>query len=86
MSLKEIFYGIQDFAESVLFIPYDALRSLELESWWSANVMSWLFTVIGFVAFIYWMKELKTFNDNNEEDRTQVSHGYLGNDSDLSRS
>ncbi|MDC8005062.1 uracil phosphoribosyltransferase [Aureisphaera galaxeae] len=86
MSLKEIFYGIQDFTEAVLFAPFNALRSLELENWWGANVMSWVFTLIGFVAFVYWMKELKKFNDNNEEDRTQISHSFLGKDSDLSRS
>ncbi|GAB5400714.1 MAG: hypothetical protein Aureis2KO_22990 [Aureisphaera sp.] len=86
MSLKELFYGIQDFTESVLFLPFDAFRAMELESWWGANAMSWVFTLIGFVAFIYWMKELKSFNDNNEEDRTQISHSFLGKDSDLNRS
>ncbi|MCH9661781.1 MAG: uracil phosphoribosyltransferase [Bacteroidetes bacterium] len=80
MSLKEIFYGIQDFTEQVLFTPFNALRSLELESWWSANIMSWLFTIIGFVAFTYWMLQLKKFNDNNEENRSQVSHSFLGED------
>ncbi len=86
MSLKEIFYGIQDFTENVLFAPLNWLRTLELESWWGANIMSWVFTLIGFVAFMYWMKQLKIFNDNNEEDRTQISHSFLGKDSDLSRS
>ncbi|MDC7995018.1 DUF6341 family protein [Altibacter sp. HG106] len=78
MEWKDVFYAIEDLFVNVLFVPYDALRSLELDSWWAANIMSWLFMAIGFVAFLYWMKELKTFNDNNEEDRSQTSHSFLG--------
>ncbi|MCT8339371.1 DUF6341 family protein [Luteirhabdus pelagi] len=78
MEWKDIFYGIQDLFEDFLFIPYDALRSWELDSWWGANIMSWLFMIIGFVAFVYWMRKLKDFNDNNEEDRSQTSHSFLG--------
>lgn len=77
MQVKDIMYAIEDLVVDVLFIPFDALRALELESWFGANIMSWIFMAIGFVAFLYWMKELKTFNDNNEEDRTSTSHGYL---------
>ena len=78
MELKDLFYGIQDLFEDFLFIPYDALRNLELDSWWLANTVSWLFIIICFVAFLYWMKQLKIFNDNNEEDRSSTSHSYLG--------
>lgn len=78
MSWKGFFEGIQDLAEGVLFVPFDALRSMELGNWWGANIMSWLFLLIGFVAFIYWMKQLAIFNANGEEDRTQTSHSYLG--------
>jgi len=77
MEVKDIMYWIQDLVENVLFVPFNTLRSLELESWFGANIMSWIFMAIGFVAFLYWMKELKTYNDNNEEDRTATSHGYL---------
>lgn len=78
MTWKGVFEGIQSFTESILFAPYDALRALELESWGLANIMSWLFMAIGFVAFLYWMKELKTYNDNGEEDRSSTSHSFLG--------
>jgi len=78
MALSDVFYGIQDFSETVLFAPFNAMRELELESWTMANTMNWLFMLIGFVAFLYWMKQLKTFNDNNEEDRTSTSHSFLG--------
>ena len=77
MEVKDIMYWIQDLVENVLFVPFNTLRSLELESWFGANIMSWIFMAIGFVAFLYWMKELKIFNDNNEEDRSSTSHGFL---------
>lgn len=77
MTWKGFFEGIQSVAESVLFSPLDALRSLELETWWGANIMSWVFLLIGFVAFLYWMKELASFNSSGEEDRSQTSHSYL---------
>ena len=75
--MKDFFYGIQDLFVDVLFAPFDALRALELESWFSANIMSWLFMAIGFVAFFYWMLQLKKYNDNNEEDKSITSHSYL---------
>jgi len=75
--MKEFFYAIQDLFVNVLFAPFDALRFLELESWFGANVMSWLFLLIGLVAFVYWMRELKKFNDSGEEDKSISSHSYL---------
>jgi hypothetical protein len=75
--MKDFFYAIQDLFVNVLFAPFDALRALELDNWWSANIMSWLFTIIGLVAFVYWMLQLKKFNDNNEEDKSITSHSYL---------
>ena len=78
MTWKGFFEGIQSAAETLLFNPLDAMRSLELDTWWGANFMSWVFLLIGFVAFIYWMKELAGHNANGEEDRSQTSHSYLG--------
>tara|TARA_R110000868_G_scaffold407368_2_gene688765 strand:- start:74 stop:301 length:228 start_codon:yes stop_codon:yes gene_type:complete len=75
--MKDFFYAIQDLFVDVLFAPFDALRALELESWFGANVVSWIFLIIGFVAFVYWMLQLKSFNDNNEEDKSISSHSYL---------
>ena len=80
MALRDIFYAIQEFTEEVLFAPFNALRALELENWTAANVMNWFFMLIGFVAFVYWMIQLKKFNDNNEEDTSSTSHSYLGGD------
>ncbi|MBO3115213.1 uracil phosphoribosyltransferase [Winogradskyella sp. DF17] len=75
--MKDFFYGIQDLFVDGLFLPFDMLRSLELESWFGANVMSWIFMAIGFVAFIYWMMQLAKFNSNNEEDKSVTAHSYL---------
>ena len=76
MSWKGFFEGIQSVSEDVLFAPYDALR-LGTDSWWMSNIVSWALTLIGFIAFIYWMGQLKKFNDNGEEDKSITSHSYL---------
>lgn len=75
--MKDFFYGIQDLFVDGIFAPFDALRALELESWFSANIMSWIFMVIGLVGFTYWMLQLKKYNDNNEEDKSVSAHSYL---------
>ncbi len=75
--MKEFFEAIESLFVDVLFAPFDALRILELDNWTAANVVNWLFMIIGFVAFFYWMKELKKFNDNNEEDRDPTAHSFL---------
>ncbi|MFN4762065.1 DUF6341 family protein [Gillisia sp. Q332] len=76
--MKEFFEGIASLFEDVLFIPFDLLRDLELESWFLANFMNWIFVVIAFVAFLFWMLQLKKFNDNDEEDRDPTAHSFLG--------
>ena len=75
--MKDFFYAIQDLFVDVLFLPFDGLRALELENWFTANTISWIFILIGFVAMIYWMLQLKKFNDNGEEDKSISSHSYL---------
>ena len=78
MTWKGVFEGIQSSTENVLFVPCDMLRAVELDKWWFANIMSWTLMLVGFVAFIYWMGQLKKFNDNDEEDKTSTSHSFLG--------
>jgi hypothetical protein len=75
--MKDFFYAIQDLFVNVLFAPMDALRALELENWFAANSISWIFMIICFAAFVYWMKQLKTYNDNNEENKSISAHDYL---------
>lgn len=78
MTWKGVFEGIQSIAEDVLFIPYNMLRAIELDNWWLANIVSWTLMLVGFVAFIYWMGQLKKYDDNDEEDKTSTSHSFLG--------
>ena len=75
--MKDFFYAIQDLFVNKLFWLFDYLRELELENWFGANIMSWIFMAIGFVAFVYWMLELKKYNDNDEEDKSVSAHSYL---------
>ncbi len=75
--MKDFFYAIQDLFVNVLFWPFDKLREVQLDSWWVANAVSLILIVIGIVAFVYWMIQLKGFNDNNEEDKSVTAHSYL---------
>ena len=75
--MKDFFYAIQDLFVDVLFAPFDALRALELESWFGANIMSWIFMAVGFAFFVYWMMQLSSHHKNGEEDKSITSHSYL---------
>ena len=76
--MKEFFYGIQDFfVDGPGFWIFDQLRTIEYDNWWVSNIVSWILTVIFLVAFVYWMKKLKGYNDNNEEDKSINAHSYL---------
>lgn len=73
--MKAFFEGIQSLFEDILFIPFNTLRVLELDNWWAANIVSWILTIIGIVAFIYWMLQLRKFA--SEEDKSITAHSYL---------
>ncbi|MEH6769949.1 DUF6341 family protein [Maribacter arcticus] len=47
------------------------------ESWAISNILNWMFMLIGSAAFIYWMLQLKKYNDSGEEDTSSTSHSYL---------
>ena len=49
--MKDLFEAIQSLFVDILFAPLDALRALELESWFSANFMSWIFILISNICF-----------------------------------
>lgn len=70
MTWKGFWEGIASLFEDILFLPYDALRSLELDSWWLANIFSWILLIIGIVAFVYWLGKLKKFDENTESTYT----------------
>ncbi|MCB4798339.1 DUF6341 family protein [Neotamlana laminarinivorans] len=75
--MKDFFYAIQDLFVNVLLSPMDALKELELENWWAANTISWIFILICMAAVVYWLKQLQIFNNNNEEDKSVSSHSFL---------
>ncbi|MFT5846847.1 MAG: cyanate permease [Psychroserpens sp.] len=75
--MNDFFSAIEDLFVNVLFAPFDALRALELDNWWTANLMSWVFMIICMVAFVYWMLQLKEHSNNKEEDKSVTSHSYL---------
>lgn len=75
--MKDLFYAIEDLFVNGLFLPFDYLRKLELDSWFTANIMSWTFIIIGLVAFTYWMMQLAKYNANDEEDKSVSAHSYL---------
>ncbi len=73
--MEAFFKGIEDLFVNVLFWPFDFLRYLQ--NWWASNILSWIFIILGLVAFAYWLLQLKKFDDNGEEDKTISSHSYL---------
>ena len=74
--MKDFFYAIQDLFVDVLFAPFDALRALELESWFAANIVSWIFTLLVLLLSLL-DASIKKYNDNNEEDKSISAHSYL---------
>lgn len=76
--MRDFFEGIAWLFENILFYPLDALRALELDSWFLANILNWIFLIVGILAFAYWMKQLQNYNDRNEEKRESTSHSFLG--------
>jgi len=73
--MDSFFYGIEDLFVNVLFAPFDFLRGME--NWWGSNTLNWIFMLIGTTAFIYWMLQLKKYNDSGEENKEVSAHSYL---------
>ena len=76
-TMKAVFEAIAYLFEEVLFIPLNMLRELGASNWFAANALNWFFLMIGFAGLIYWLRQLKKFNDNNEEDFDSTSHSFL---------
>ena len=75
--VKDFFYSIAWLFKEVFFFPFDLLRNIQLDSWYIANITSWLFMLIGIAGAAYWLKKLKEFDDNGEEDKDSTSHSFL---------
>lgn len=70
MTWRGVWEGIASLFESIIVIPFDSIRNFELESWWLANLVSWVFLIIAASAFIYWLRTLANFNESTESTYT----------------
>lgn len=57
MIANNFFTVLGDFFTNVLFIPFDKMRSLD--SWWASNSINFILLFIGFIAFGYWMGQMR---------------------------
>lgn len=73
--MRAFFEAIEDLFVNGLFWPYDYFRLME--NWWTSNAVNWLFVLIGSIAMVYWLLQLKKFNDRGEEDKSITAHSYL---------
>lgn len=75
--MKAFFETIAYLFEEILFIPFNFLRELEFSNWTLASTINWFFLIIGMIAAVYWVLQLKKFNDNGEEDKDPSAHSFL---------
>lgn len=75
--MKAFFNGIQSLFVDFLFAPLDYLRSLELTSWFGANILNWIFMIICTVAIVYWILQLREHKANNDEFQDTTAHSFL---------
>lgn len=75
--MRAFFEGIQWLFENVLFIPQNFFRKLELSSWFGANIINWIFMIICTVAMVYWIKQLRIFDEKGEENQDTTAHSFL---------
>jgi aryl carrier-like protein len=75
--MKSLFEAIEYLFVEILFAPLDAIRALELETWWGANAINFVFMIICAAALVYWVKQLKLHKDNNEENQDTTAHSFL---------
>jgi hypothetical protein len=68
MTLNNIFSWIGSLFTDFLFLPFDLLRKGDF-SWWSANIVNWLFMVVLLVLFAYWMGQSAKFLKEGTEDK-----------------
>jgi hypothetical protein len=75
--MKAFFEGIQWLFENIFFIPQNYLRKLELENWFAANAINWIFMIICAAAMIYWIKQLQLHKANNDEFQDTTAHSFF---------
>lgn len=73
--MRAFFEGIEDLFVHGLFAPFDYLRGIQ--NWWTANTVNWLFVILGIIAMVYWLRQLRLFDQRGEEDTSITAHSYL---------
>lgn len=75
--MKSFFEGIQWLFENIFFAPQDFLRKLELENWFTANIINWVAIIVCAYYIVYWIKQLKLHQANGEENQDTTAHSFL---------
>lgn len=75
--MKTFFEAIEFLFVKILFYPMDLFRGLELNYWYSANIVNWVFIIICIGANVYWMKQLKIFKESGEDNQDTSAHSFL---------
>jgi hypothetical protein len=75
--MKAFFEAIQSLFVDFLFKPLDGLRSLELITWFGANTINWIFMIICAAAMVYWIKQLRIFDESGTENQDTTAHSFL---------
>jgi hypothetical protein len=75
--MKAFFEGIQSLFVDFLFKPLDGLRALELKTWFGAHTLNWIFMIICAAAIVYWIKQLRIFDDAGTENQDTTAHSFL---------
>ena len=65
MIVNNIFKAIGEFCQTILFQPFNALRSMD--NWWVQSTVSWIFVIITLIAFFYWLGELRKYGKSGNE-------------------
>ena len=76
--MRAFFEGLETLFVDFLFIPMDFLRKLELTSWFGANTINWIFMIICAAAMVYWVMQLRIFDQRGEENQDTTAHSFLG--------
>ncbi|MBD3581600.1 DUF6341 family protein [Flavobacterium selenitireducens] len=74
--MRSLFEAIQWLFVDVLYLPFDWLRALELETWFGANLLNWIFMAICCYYTWYWIKQIGITKDEDVQDTT--AHSFLG--------
>ena len=75
--MKAFFEAIQSLFVDFLFKPLDWLRALELDNWWLANSISWILMSVCAYYMVYWIKQLRIFDESGTENQDTTAHSFL---------